>query len=171
MGADPTAVSAGEVLAALSLATDLGTDQPLEHGLRTCVLSARLAAAAGCDDDERADAYHLGLLHSVGCTSDAHEAAAAFGDDLRLRSHFGEIDPARPQELMGFLWRRTAESRAPHVASFAAAGAAARHPRQRHPAHRAAAAPRARRRRALAARWRGRRARGARGPRGLGVRP
>ena len=121
MGVDPVAVSAGEVLAALSLATDLGTDQPLEHGLRTCVLSARLAAAAGCDDDERADAYHLGLLHSVGCTSDAHEAAAAFGDDLRLRSHFGEIDPARPQELMGFLWRRTAESRAPHVASFAAA--------------------------------------------------
>jgi putative nucleotidyltransferase with HDIG domain len=121
MGAPATVVSAGEVLAALSLATDLGTDQPLEHGLRTCVLCARLAAAAGCDEDECADAYHLGLLHSVGCTSDAHEAAAAFGDDLRVRSDFGEIDPARPQELMAFLWRRTAESRAPHVASFAAA--------------------------------------------------
>jgi HD-GYP domain-containing protein (c-di-GMP phosphodiesterase class II)/DNA-binding CsgD family transcriptional regulator len=121
MGADPAAVSAGEVLAALSLATDLGTDQPLEHGLRTCVLSARLAAAAGCDEDECADAYHLGLLHSVGCTSDAHEAAAAFGDDLRLRSDFCEIDPARPQELMAFLWRRTAESRAPHLAAFTSA--------------------------------------------------
>jgi putative nucleotidyltransferase with HDIG domain len=121
MGADPTAVSAGEVLAALSLATDLGTDQPLEHGLRTCVLCVRLAAAAGCGEDECADAYHLGLLHSIGCTSDAHEAAAAFGDDLRLRSHFAEIDPARPRELMAFLWQRTAESRAPHVASFAGA--------------------------------------------------
>jgi putative nucleotidyltransferase with HDIG domain len=121
MGADPTAVSAGQVLAALSLATDLGTDQPLEHGLRTCVLCARLAAAADCDEDECADAYHLGLLHSVGCTSDAHEAAAAFGDDLRLRSDFGEIDPARPQELMAFLWRRTAESRAPHLAAFTSA--------------------------------------------------
>jgi putative nucleotidyltransferase with HDIG domain len=121
MGVDPMAVSAGQVLAALSLATDLGTDQPLEHGLRTCVLCARLAAAAGCDEEERGDAYHLGLLHSVGCTSDAHEAAAAFGDDLRLRSDFGEIDPARPRELMAFLWRRTAESRAPHLSSFAAA--------------------------------------------------
>jgi HD-like signal output (HDOD) protein len=73
-----TAVSAGEVLAALSLATDLGTDQPLEHGLRTAVLCARLAAAAGGGDELETDAYHLGLVHSIGCTSDAHEAAAAF---------------------------------------------------------------------------------------------
>jgi HD-GYP domain-containing protein (c-di-GMP phosphodiesterase class II) len=118
------AVSAGDVLAALSLATDLGTDQPLEHGLRTSVLCQRLAAAAGCNELERADAYHLGLLHSIGCTSDAHEAATVYGDDLRYRSDFAEIDPARPRELLGFLWRRTAESRAPHVASFVAALAA-----------------------------------------------
>jgi HD-GYP domain-containing protein (c-di-GMP phosphodiesterase class II)/DNA-binding CsgD family transcriptional regulator len=121
MGADPMAVSAGQVLAALSLATDLGTDQPLEHGLRTAVLCARLAAVAGCDGEQCADARQLGLLHSVGCTSDAHEAAAAFGDDLRLRSHYGEIDAGDTRELMAFLWRRTAESRAPHVASFAGA--------------------------------------------------
>jgi putative nucleotidyltransferase with HDIG domain len=116
-----SAVSAADVLAALSLATDLGTDQPLEHGLRTAVLCARLATAAGGDDGACADAYHLGLLHSIGCTSDAHEAAALYGDDLRYRSDFAEIDAARPHELMGFLWRRTAESRAPHVAAFAAA--------------------------------------------------
>ncbi len=131
MGADPMAVSAGEVLAALSLATDLGTDQPLEHGLRTCVLCAPLAAAAGCDEEERGDAYYLGLLHSVGCTSEAHEASLAFGDDLRLRSDFGEIDPGRPQELMAFLWRRTAESRAPHVRRSPARWPAARGARER----------------------------------------
>jgi HD domain len=125
MGIDATpAVSAGDVMAALSLATDLGTDQPLEHGLRTAVLCARLAAATGCDELESADAFHLGLLHSIGCTSDAHEAAALYGEDLRYRSDFAEIDPGRPRELLGFLWRRTAESRAPHVASFAAAVAA-----------------------------------------------
>jgi putative nucleotidyltransferase with HDIG domain len=116
-----TAVSAGEVLAALSLATDLGTDQPLEHGLRTAVLCARLAAAAGGGDDLLADAYHLGLVHSIGCTSDAHEAAAAYGDDRRYRSDFATIDSAHPNELMAFLWRRTAESRAPHIAAFAGA--------------------------------------------------
>jgi putative nucleotidyltransferase with HDIG domain len=122
MGAQPTAaVSAGEVLAALSLATDLGTDQPLEHGLRTAVLCSRLAAAAGGDDDLQADAYHLGLLHSIGCTSDAHEAAAAYGDDRPVRSDFATIDSGRSNEVMAFLWRRTAESRAPHVVAFAGA--------------------------------------------------
>ena len=115
------ACHAGEVLAALSLATDLGTDQPLEHGLRTAVLCARLAAAAGGDDALCADAYHLGLVHSIGCTSDAHEAAAAYGDDRPYRSDFATIDSARPNELMAFLWRRTAESRSPHVAAFAGA--------------------------------------------------
>jgi hypothetical protein len=121
-----TAVSASEVLAALSLATDLGTDQPLEHGLRTAVLGARLAAAADGGDELEADAYHLGLVHSIGCTSDAHEAAAAYGDDLLYRSDFATIDSARPNELMAFLWRRTAESRAPHVAAFAGGSSPAR---------------------------------------------
>jgi putative nucleotidyltransferase with HDIG domain len=122
MSVQPTAsVSAGEVLAALSLATDLGTDQPLEHGLRTAVLCSRLAAAGGGDDALCADAYHLGLLHSIGCTSDAHEAAAAYGDDRPYRSDFATIDSARPNELMAFLWRRTAESRSPHVLAFAGA--------------------------------------------------
>ena len=122
MAAHPSAaVSAGEVLAALSLATDLGTDQALEHGLRTAVLCSRLSTAAGADDDVHADAYHLGLLHSIGCTSDAHEAATVYGDDRPVRSDFATIDSARPNELMAFLWRRTAEARAPHVVAFAGA--------------------------------------------------
>jgi hypothetical protein len=122
MGVAPsTAVSTGEVLAALSLATDLGTDQPLEHGLRTAVLCSRLAEAAGDDEALRADAYHLGLLHSIGCTSDAHEAAGHYGDDRRYRSDYAAIDGARPNEVLAFLWRRTAESRAPHVVAFAGA--------------------------------------------------
>jgi len=35
-------VRAAEVVGALSLATDLGTGQPLEHALRTAVLAVRL---------------------------------------------------------------------------------------------------------------------------------
>jgi hypothetical protein len=41
-----------ELLASLSLATDLATGQPLGQGLRTCLLSVRLARELGCDDDE-----------------------------------------------------------------------------------------------------------------------
>jgi len=35
-------IRAAEVVGALSLATDLGTGQPLEHALRTAVLAVRL---------------------------------------------------------------------------------------------------------------------------------
>ena len=41
------AVSAGDVLAAQSLATDLGTDQPLEHGLLTGAGGAHVGAEGG----------------------------------------------------------------------------------------------------------------------------
>lgn len=34
---------------ALSLASDLGTGQPLEHGLRTCLLSLKVAESMGVD--------------------------------------------------------------------------------------------------------------------------
>ena len=36
-----------ELTIALSLASDLGTGQPLEHGLRTCLLSLAAADALG----------------------------------------------------------------------------------------------------------------------------
>ena len=37
-----------ELLASVSLATDLGTGQPLGHALRTCVIATRLAGELGC---------------------------------------------------------------------------------------------------------------------------
>jgi hypothetical protein len=40
-------VRSGELFAALSLATDMGTGQPAEHGLRTCLLAVELATLAG----------------------------------------------------------------------------------------------------------------------------
>ena len=38
-----------EVVAALSLATDLGTGQPLESGLRAALVAVRLGEVAGAD--------------------------------------------------------------------------------------------------------------------------
>lgn len=40
-----------ELVAALSLATDLGTGQPFEHALRTCSLSLTLAKRSGVAAD------------------------------------------------------------------------------------------------------------------------
>ena len=71
---------------ALSLATDLGTGQPMEHGLRTCWLSLRTAEALGLDAAARSCVYYVALLRFLGCTSDAADTAVlAGGDDVGVQ--------------------------------------------------------------------------------------
>jgi HD-GYP domain-containing protein (c-di-GMP phosphodiesterase class II) len=120
------AVHPGELFAGLSIALDLGTGHPVEHALRTCLLAIELAERAGCDDSERADAYHLALLHSIGCTADAPEAAARYGDDVRLRWEGAAVDSASPREVVGFIWRASGRQPRRFVAGLPTAKAAGR---------------------------------------------
>jgi hypothetical protein len=48
-----------ELVAALSIATDLGSGQPIGHGQRASVIAARLGQSAGVSEVERRDAYYL----------------------------------------------------------------------------------------------------------------
>jgi HD-GYP domain-containing protein (c-di-GMP phosphodiesterase class II) len=98
-------VSSGELFAALSLATDLGTGQPAEHGLRTCLLALALAERIGLEGEELEDAYYLGLLHSIGCTADAPVTSLAFGDDRAHKAAYTLIDAGRSVEVVTYLWR------------------------------------------------------------------
>ncbi len=95
-------IRAAEVVGALSLATDLGTGQPLEHALRTAVLAVRIGEIAGASAQELADTYYVALLHASGCTSNGHEAAQLFGDDIAHRAAFFLIDPTDPAEVLAF---------------------------------------------------------------------
>jgi HD-GYP domain-containing protein (c-di-GMP phosphodiesterase class II) len=94
---DPGTVRLAEIVAALSLGIDLGFGQPMEHVLRQCLIATRLAAAAGLDEDTRADVYYTALLVNVGCHTDAHEQAKWFGDDIALKSgkYDGELRSVR----------------------------------------------------------------------------
>ena len=74
-----------ELLASISLATDLGTGQPLGHGLRTCAMATAIAEEMGCAPDQVRTVHQFALLRFVGCTADAAETAALNGgDDLAL---------------------------------------------------------------------------------------
>ena len=72
-----------ELLASVSLATDLGTGQPPGHALRTCTIAAALAEEMGCGADEVRTVHQFALLRFLGCTSDASETAALVGGDDR----------------------------------------------------------------------------------------
>ena len=74
-------VRLAELVAALSLATDLGMGQPMEQVLHTCLLAVNIGRELGLDSHGLSDTYYLALLRFVGCTSDAHEAASEVGGD------------------------------------------------------------------------------------------
>ena len=59
-------IRAAELVAALSIATDLGTGQPLEHAQRTAVLAVRIGELAGASAGDLADTYYVAVLHASG---------------------------------------------------------------------------------------------------------
>jgi hypothetical protein len=85
-------VRLAELVASLSLATDLGRGQPMEHCIRKTAIGLRLAGLLGLDEDERAATYYIGLLDDVYCHADAHEQARWFGDDIGFKASVYEAD-------------------------------------------------------------------------------
>jgi HD-GYP domain-containing protein (c-di-GMP phosphodiesterase class II) len=91
-----------ELLASVSLATDLATGQPLGHALRTCAIAAALAEAMGCGPEEVRTVQQFALLRFVGCTSDAAETAAMVGgDDRAFNAAMAPVVMGSGLEMMG----------------------------------------------------------------------
>jgi HD-GYP domain-containing protein (c-di-GMP phosphodiesterase class II)/DNA-binding CsgD family transcriptional regulator len=103
-------VRLAELTVALSLATDLGTGQPMEHGLRTCWLSMAVCDALGLDQPTTSCTYYVALLRFLGCTSDASEVAVlAGGDEIAFNASMAPILMAPSGEAMWWFVRHLAE--------------------------------------------------------------
>jgi HD-GYP domain-containing protein (c-di-GMP phosphodiesterase class II) len=111
-GDRPSGVRLAELVAALSLATDLGLGQPQEHVLRQTVIARRLAAAAGMPEARQTAVFYVSLLAWVGCVSDSHELAAWFGDDRRLRADTYQMDKSG-LPMLRFVLRHVGEGASP----------------------------------------------------------
>lgn len=97
-------VRTAEVIASLSLATDLGIVVPLEHGLQSTLLAMRLADGMGVDPETASQTYYACLLFYVGCTANADVAAESFGGHESLTTYgmparFG----SRPEIVRGLM--------------------------------------------------------------------
>jgi hypothetical protein len=68
-------VCLAELIAALSLGTDLGLGQPMGLGERLAL-----------EESERLVVYYVALLAWVGCHADSYEQARWFGDDILARA-------------------------------------------------------------------------------------
>jgi len=60
-------VRRGEIIAALSLATDLAMGQPAEFALKSCVLATRIGQMLGLEAEELGEIFYQSLLRYIGC--------------------------------------------------------------------------------------------------------
>ena len=95
-----------EVLAALSIAIDLGLGLPMEHVLRSSLLASMLADELELSDEQRATVYYTNLVLWIGCHADSHEFSHWFGDDLAMRRDSYQLDWSGAT-YMRFLLQRT----------------------------------------------------------------
>lgn len=81
-----------ELLAALSVAVDLGLGQPGEHMLRSALIATRLADRLGLSGARRDAVYYTTLIMWIGCHADSHEYARWFGDDIAVRHDTYQVE-------------------------------------------------------------------------------
>lgn len=101
-------VRTAEVVAALSLATDLGIGVPLEHGLHSALIAARLGDVLAVDPETRAQAYYTSLLFYIGCTASAKTASEVFAEDNALTTYGVRVRFGSPLELVAGMGRAIA---------------------------------------------------------------
>jgi HD-GYP domain-containing protein (c-di-GMP phosphodiesterase class II) len=85
-------VRTAEIIAALSLATDLALGAPFEYGLRSTLAAMRLGDRLDVDAETASQTYFLCLLFYVGCNAPVDVGPEIFGDDESFVTH---ATPAR----------------------------------------------------------------------------
>ena len=115
-------ICAADVMATLSLATDLGHGSDFEHGLRSTLFAMRLAQRLDVDQQTASETYYASLLLYIGCTADAHRGAEVFGDSFEtLGTYTAPVEYGSPRESFGGLLAGIAPGRAPAVRAAAIA--------------------------------------------------
>jgi HD-GYP domain-containing protein (c-di-GMP phosphodiesterase class II) len=99
----PARLRLADLLAGLSVASDLGFGLPPETAMRSCLLATGLARKLGLSEDEVADTFYASLLFHVGCPAFSHETAALFGNELTILSAVSKTNVADPADAAATL--------------------------------------------------------------------
>ena len=96
-------VRLADLLAAISVATDLGMGQEPEKAIRACLVATALARRMGTGEAEVSEVYYTALLRHLGCTATAHEETYLGGDELGSRPAAERADFGNPREAVALL--------------------------------------------------------------------
>jgi hypothetical protein len=117
--AESTPLSLAEVMAAMSIAVDIGMGQPLEQGLGVCLLAVRFGEALGLDENDLQAIFEIALLRHIGCTAETVDFASIMGDELLARATGGPfVDWASPSAALRFLAGHIARTHSPGRALY-----------------------------------------------------
>ena len=113
--ADNQSLRLAELVAAFSIATDIGTGVPMETMLRVTLLSVHLGEAHKLSASQLVTAYYLPMLALTGCTATAPLSAEMLGDetDPDVVGEWMNTDFGKPREAMGFVFRNIATGKPP----------------------------------------------------------
>jgi HD-GYP domain-containing protein (c-di-GMP phosphodiesterase class II) len=92
-------VRLADLLAALSLISDMGLGLPPENAMRSCLVGTALARAIDLDDAEVAEVFYTSLLQHIGCTGYAHETYLVWIDDIAANRAARRTNFADPKDL------------------------------------------------------------------------
>ncbi len=107
-----TELRLAELIAAISIATDLGMGQPMEQALRTCLLAVGLAQRLGTSGQALSDTYYLALVEHIACTADSYETALyTGGDEMAFRRQAAPAALGARKDLLPFMLRHFAADR------------------------------------------------------------
>jgi HD-GYP domain-containing protein (c-di-GMP phosphodiesterase class II) len=98
-----TEIRLAELVAALSIATDLGMGQPLEFALCGCVLAMRLGEALRLDETQLRAVYYQALLRYIGCNAETDTLAALFGDEMEMRKEVASVDTSNTLQSLNMI--------------------------------------------------------------------
>jgi HD-GYP domain-containing protein (c-di-GMP phosphodiesterase class II) len=105
----PDRLRMAEILAAFSLATDLGMIQPMGHVLRACYIAMCIAQELRLSTPEQTVLYYATLLMHSGCTASASALAALFAaDEQEIGRELHLVDPNNPLGMLGWMIRNIA---------------------------------------------------------------
>jgi HD-GYP domain-containing protein (c-di-GMP phosphodiesterase class II) len=92
-------VRLAELVATLSLASDIGLGKPDEHAQRAAIGAVLLGETIGMSEDDLKDTYYLTLLRFIGCVGDDDIGAQVLGEDAS--EWVGLLPNGSP---LAFLW-------------------------------------------------------------------
>ncbi|MCV2489217.1 LuxR C-terminal-related transcriptional regulator [Geodermatophilus sp. YIM 151500] len=109
--AAPHSIRLSELMAAWSVAIDVGMVMPMDSGLRVCSRAVRLAQQMDLDVAQQRRVYYLALLRHIGCTAENSALAELLGDERAFRAGIGTRDISDGRALLPYVVQLTVGSR------------------------------------------------------------